>query len=360
MEREPERVAAQVKRLDGRGLVGGAPRLPPPAANATPEPASGRQKAAVLLVALGERAGGQDLPHLARAEVEALSLEIAKARKVADRSGRDVDQRGGRDRAGRGLHRRGRRRLRPLRARGARWARSARPRSSAASPPRSSAARSSSCAARPRSRSICSCATSRRRPWPSSSRTCTRTSPPRCSASSPADEAARGRRGASRVKNETRPEVINQRVEAVMRQKLSNVIFAGLRRRGRGQVAGRHPQQLRPDDRAQRARRARQGRRRARRGDPPAAVHLRGRRQARRPLDPDGAQGGRPEGPRDRTARCVRGRPRQDLREHVRARCRAVEEKRSTSSRRSASASWKRRRAASSASCAASRRPAPS
>ena len=79
----------------------------------------------------------------------------------------------------------------------------------------------------------------------------------------------------------------------------------GVRGRRWRQVARRHPQLLRPHDRAQRARRAGQGRQRAGRGDPPAAVHLRGRRQARRPLDPDGAQGGRPEGPRDRPARRV-------------------------------------------------------
>jgi flagellar motor switch protein FliG len=85
--------------------------------------------------------------------------------------------------------------------------------------------------------------------------------------------------------------------QAVERQR------AGLRGGRRCQVARRHPQQRRPQHRAQRARRAGEGERSPRRGDPAAAVHLRGHRQARRPLDPAGAQGGRPEGPRDRPAR---------------------------------------------------------
>src|SRR3954451_24013879 len=43
---------------------------------------TGPQKAAVLLVALGEEKAGELFRHLSEHEVEALSLEIAKARKV--------------------------------------------------------------------------------------------------------------------------------------------------------------------------------------------------------------------------------------------------------------------------------------
>ncbi len=43
---------------------------------------SGVQKAAVLLVAIGEQRASEIFRHLGEAEVEALSLEIAKARKV--------------------------------------------------------------------------------------------------------------------------------------------------------------------------------------------------------------------------------------------------------------------------------------
>ena len=124
---------------------------------------------------------------------------------------------------------------------------------------------------------------------------------------------------------ETRPEVVAQ-VESVMRSRLSAVGAQEYATAGGVKSLADILNSLRPLDRAQRARRAGQGRRRAGRGDPPPAVHLRGRRQARRPLDPDGAQGGRPEGPRDRPARRLRGRPRPDLRQHVRARRRAAQE----------------------------------
>src|SRR4051812_9873237 len=43
---------------------------------------TGPQKAAVLVVALGEERAGDLFKHLSEHEVEALSLEIAKARKV--------------------------------------------------------------------------------------------------------------------------------------------------------------------------------------------------------------------------------------------------------------------------------------
>src|SRR3954468_21555323 len=43
---------------------------------------TGAQKAAVLLVALGEEKAGEVFRHLSEVEVEALSLEIAKAPRV--------------------------------------------------------------------------------------------------------------------------------------------------------------------------------------------------------------------------------------------------------------------------------------
>jgi flagellar motor switch protein FliG len=50
----------------------------------------GIQKAAVLLVAIGEERAGQIFGHLGESEVEALSLEIAKSRKVPAEQCRDV------------------------------------------------------------------------------------------------------------------------------------------------------------------------------------------------------------------------------------------------------------------------------
>ncbi len=85
---------------------------------------------------------------------------------------------------------------------------------------------------------------------------------------------------------------------------------AGVLRRGRREVAGRHPQLRRPLDRAQRARPPRRHRRGPRRGGPADAVRLRGHRQARRPRDPAGAARGQPEGPRARAARRRRRRSR--------------------------------------------------
>ena len=277
------------------------------------------QKAAALLVAIGEQRAGEifKLPRRDRGRGA-----LARDRQGAEDPDRGLPRRhhrGRRVRARRGLPRRGRRRLRPQRARCARSARTARTRSSAAWRPRSSAARSSSCAARRPSRSSSSCATSRRRRSRWSSPTCTRRWPPRCSSMLDARGAGRRRpadRDDGRDPAGGRRAGRDRHALAAARA----VGRAGVRGRRRRQVARRHPQPLRPHDRAQRARRAGQGRRRAGRGDPPAAVHLRGRRQARRPLDPDGAQGGRPEGPRDRPARRVRGRPRPDLLQHVRAR----------------------------------------
>jgi flagellar motor switch protein FliG len=51
---------------------------------------SGVQKAAALLVAIGEQRASELLTHLGDTEVEALSLEIAKARKIPDDVCRDV------------------------------------------------------------------------------------------------------------------------------------------------------------------------------------------------------------------------------------------------------------------------------
>ena len=76
---------------------------------------------------------------------------------------------------------------------------------------------------------------------------------------------------------------VTRDVEAVLRQKLSNVDHPGVLRGGRRRVAGRHPQQLRPPDRAQRARLAGRALRRAGRRGPDAPLRLRGHRQARRP-----------------------------------------------------------------------------
>jgi flagellar motor switch protein FliG len=50
----------------------------------------GIEKAAVLLVAIGEERAGQIFSHLGETEVEALSLEIAKSRKVPAETCRDV------------------------------------------------------------------------------------------------------------------------------------------------------------------------------------------------------------------------------------------------------------------------------
>jgi hypothetical protein len=50
----------------------------------------GIEKAAVLLVAIGEERAGQIFSHLGQTEVEALSLEIAKSRKVPTTVSREV------------------------------------------------------------------------------------------------------------------------------------------------------------------------------------------------------------------------------------------------------------------------------
>ena len=63
-------------------------------AAATPAAAAaklrGIQKAAVLLVAIGEQRAGEIFKYLGETEVEALSLEIAKASKVPTEVCRDV------------------------------------------------------------------------------------------------------------------------------------------------------------------------------------------------------------------------------------------------------------------------------
>jgi flagellar motor switch protein FliG len=61
-----------------------------PAEVATRATLTGIQKAAVLMVAMGEERAGRILNHLGEAEVEALSLEIAKARKVPTEICREV------------------------------------------------------------------------------------------------------------------------------------------------------------------------------------------------------------------------------------------------------------------------------
>ena len=50
----------------------------------------GVQKAAVLLVAIGEQRAGEIFKYLGESEVEALSLELAKAQKVPTEVCRDV------------------------------------------------------------------------------------------------------------------------------------------------------------------------------------------------------------------------------------------------------------------------------
>src|SRR5919206_732660 len=55
-----------------------------------PESLTGIQKAAVLLVAIGEERAGEIFRHLQESEVEALSLEIAKSRKVPTATCREV------------------------------------------------------------------------------------------------------------------------------------------------------------------------------------------------------------------------------------------------------------------------------
>jgi flagellar motor switch protein FliG len=62
----------------------------PPAHAGKLDKMSGVQKAAALLVAIGEQRASELLTHLGDAEVEALSLEIAKARKIPDEVCRDV------------------------------------------------------------------------------------------------------------------------------------------------------------------------------------------------------------------------------------------------------------------------------
>jgi flagellar motor switch protein FliG len=57
---------------------------------ATRDPMTGLQKAAVLLVAIGEERAGEIFRQLGDSEVEALSLEIAKARKVPTETCREV------------------------------------------------------------------------------------------------------------------------------------------------------------------------------------------------------------------------------------------------------------------------------
>ena len=152
MEREPERVAAQVKQWMARGLTM-APSRHASATRADSAKLTGPQKAAVLLVAIGEERAGEIFRHLGETEVEALSLEIAKARKVpTDDLPRRVSTRPSRPCWPRTTSPRAASTT-PARCSSARSAPTAPRRSSAAWPRRSSAGRSSSCAARRPSRS---------------------------------------------------------------------------------------------------------------------------------------------------------------------------------------------------------------
>src|SRR6476661_11085327 len=60
------------------------------AAQATPKKLRGPQKAAALLVAIGEQRAGEIFKYLGDSEVEALSLELAKAQKIPTEVCRDV------------------------------------------------------------------------------------------------------------------------------------------------------------------------------------------------------------------------------------------------------------------------------
>src|SRR5947209_17771019 len=77
-------------RTDVAGEVAeAAPALEPPAQGTAALPAprrrlsiAGRQKAAVLLVALGQERAAELFAHLREEEIESLSLEMAKLREV--------------------------------------------------------------------------------------------------------------------------------------------------------------------------------------------------------------------------------------------------------------------------------------
>ena len=297
--------------------------------------------------------------HLNQTEVEALSLEIAKAPKVPVRASSRTSST---------------RRSRPCSPRsylaegGVDYARSLLQKSLGAeraeeiiSPPRGhdrARGRSSSCAARRRSRST----SFLRNESPQTialvvanlhttlaAQVLVAARRPRSRPTSPC---------ASRTMGETRPEVVSQ-IESVHAAEALERDRPGVLVRRRRQVARRHPQPRRPLDRAQRARPARADQRRAGRGGPAAAVHLRGHRQARRPRRSSWCS--RRSTRRTSRSRCAASSEdvrAPDLREHVRARRRDAPRGDRASSRRSAGASSRRRRAASSASCAASRRPA--
>src|SRR5215218_3658046 len=73
-------------------LPAGAGGVQSPAAPAAPSAAKlkGLQKAAVLLVSMGEEKAAQVLRHLSQDEAEALSLEIAKAGRVPSEVSKSV------------------------------------------------------------------------------------------------------------------------------------------------------------------------------------------------------------------------------------------------------------------------------
>ena len=320
---------------------------------------AGIQKGAVLLVALGEERAAEIFKHLSQTEVEALSLEIAKAPQgrrptSATTSCTEAVETVLR----RGLRRRGRRRLRPRAAREvARRATRAEEiiaRLAATierrpfeflrrTPPEQIHVFLRNESPQTIALVVANLHTDARRPG---ARRCCR---PRSRPRSPC---------ASRTMGETRPEVVAQ-VEAVMKQKLSNVIAAGVLRRRRRQVARRHPQPRRPPDRAQRARPAR---RRPTRELAEEVRLLLFTFEDIVKLDDRSIQMVLKEVDQKDLAIALRGVSDEVQRPDLRATCPSAapscSARRSSSSRRSAGASSRRRRAASSASCAASRRPA--
>ena len=364
VEREPERVAAPGPRLDERGLMSEPSSLDPsrPARpRARPGAALGRrQKAAVLLVALGAEHAAEIFKHLHEDEIEALSLEMAQSRQVARRaSPRPSSTRSSRRVLAAGLRR-------------PRAASTTRARCSSSSlgaerarrdhrPPRrrrSRRGRSSSCAARRRSRSHVFL----RNESPQTialviANLHTTLAAQVLAAARPRTQADVALRIAHDGRDLARGH--QREVEAVMRDEALERDRAGVLRRRRRRVARRHPQPRRPLHRAQRARRARREHRAELAEEVRALLFVfedivssttaRSSWCCKEVDQKDLALALRG------VTEEVRG---QDLREHVRSAAPRCCARRSSSCRRSASASSRRRRAGSSPSCAGSRRPA--
>ena len=278
----------------------------------------GRSKAAVLLVSLGPERAASVFKHLKEEEIEA-----ALPRDGEDPAGPDGHERGRmerarRDRHGRGLRRRGRRRLRP---RGARALGRPGPRRRADRPPvgddRAPAVRVPApllARADLRLPAQRGAADDRRRHREPAHR------PRRRGALAAAARAAGRGRAARRHDDRDQPGRHARRrggpAPEALERRHPRVLLGGRR-----PVAGRHPQQLRPHDRAQRARLAGRALRRAGRRGPDAPLHLRGHRQARRPQHPARAQGRRRQGSRrSRSAAVNEETQGPDLLQHVRAR----------------------------------------